>query len=174
MGIRNRIKKRLPIFGRKTVSPAAPPAFNDEPSSPSFEPAPYTEPASPRGDKEVQTFLKDFVTENQIVIFMKGSPESPSCGFSANASAILASYGKEFAHFDVFLDQDVREGVKDFHSGQHSWSPLVVSLLVSRYPDSSSIQWAEIRNWCPWRVTINNQIVPNSSVWMMWIRGQHV
>ena len=114
MGIRNRIKKRLPIFGRKTVSPAAPPVFNDEPSSPSFEPAPYTEPASPRGDKEVQSFLKDFVTENQIVIFMKGSPESPSCGFSANASAILASYGKEFAHFDVFLDQDVREGVKDF------------------------------------------------------------
>ena len=113
MGIRNRIKKRLPIFGRKTVSPAVPP-HNEEPSKPTFEPASYTEPASPRGDKEVQIFLKDFIKENQIVIFMKGSPESPSCGFSANASAILASYGKEFAYFDVFLDQDVREGIKDF------------------------------------------------------------
>ena len=114
MGIRSRIKKRLPIFGRKTVSPVAPTPTNDNVEASHFEPEPYNEPASQRGDQDVQSFLKDFVTQNQIVIFMKGSPESPSCGFSANASAILSSYGKPYAHFDVFLDQDVREGVKDY------------------------------------------------------------
>ena len=113
MGIRSRIKKRLPIFGRKNTPPAPVPSAEST-SGTAFEPEPYVEPASPRGDQEVQSFLKTFVSDNPIVIFMKGSPESPSCGFSANASAILASYGREFAHFDVFLDQDVREGVKDF------------------------------------------------------------
>ena len=113
MGIRSRIKKRLPIFGRKNTPPA-PVSPSESSSSTAFEPEPYAEPASPRGEQDVQVFLKEFVSNNQIVIFMKGSPESPSCGFSANASAILTSYGRQFTHFDVFLDQDVREGVKDF------------------------------------------------------------
>ena len=74
------------------------------------------EPKSARGDQDVQTFLTELVGQNKIVLFMKGSPSSPKCGFSANAAGILSSYGIDFAHFDVISDYDVREGVKDFSS----------------------------------------------------------
>ena len=45
---------------------------------------------------------------------MKGSPSDPMCGFSATASSILNSYQVPFEYFDVFTDQEVREGVKEF------------------------------------------------------------
>ena len=47
---------------------------------------------------------------------MKGSPSNPMCGFSATASSILSSYQVPYEHFDVFSDQDVRDGVKMFSS----------------------------------------------------------
>jgi monothiol glutaredoxin len=137
MGIRSRIKKRLPIFGRQNNAMEEPPAdLNNEAVSPSgYTPEPYTPPKSPRGEEDVQTFLERFVTENKIVIFMKGSPASPSCGFSANASAILTSYGVEYKHFDVFLDQDVREGVKDYSQ----WPTLPQIYLNGEFIGGSDI-----------------------------------
>ena len=45
---------------------------------------------------------------------MKGSPSNPQCGFSARAVSILQSYEKKMVHFDVFIDPEVRQGVKDF------------------------------------------------------------
>lgn len=118
MGIISKIKKRLPIIGRSAradIQPGKPPA------RPQARPAPtpsfaseWEEPESPRGDTPVAEFLSAFTTDNKIVLFMKGSPDSPKCGFSANAAGILRSYGKPLAHFDVFLDPEVRQGVKEF------------------------------------------------------------
>jgi monothiol glutaredoxin len=62
----------------------------------------------------VQEYLADLTSNNKIVLFMKGSPSNPQCGFSARASAILQSYGHSFEHFDVFVDPEVRQGVKEF------------------------------------------------------------
>ena len=45
---------------------------------------------------------------------MKGSPNAPQCGFSANASGILNTYGVEFRHVDVIADPAVRQGIKEF------------------------------------------------------------
>jgi monothiol glutaredoxin len=74
------------------------------------------EPASPRGDKPVRTYLEEVVKANKVVLFMKGTPDAPSCGFSASAAGILKSYGTPFFAFDVLVDGDVREGVKEFSS----------------------------------------------------------
>ncbi len=110
MGIIKRIKRRLPIVGSgpKFRDPPQPAAAAPRP------PAPFTPPAptSLRGDRPVGEFLADYVKENAIVLFMKGSPASPMCGFSARAAGILTGTG--FAHFDVLSDPDVREGVKRF------------------------------------------------------------
>ena len=109
MGLRAKIKKRLPIFGRK-MEPKAP-----TPSSPShFEPPFFEEPKSLRGDKPVQTFIQELITNNKVVLFMKGTPQEPLCGFSANAAGILSQYDKDFASFDVLSDSDIRQGIKDF------------------------------------------------------------
>ena len=93
------------------------------------------EPKSIRGDKDVQTFLGEFVTENKIVLFMKGSPTSPKCGFSANAAGILSSYEVKFTHFDVIEDYDVREGVKDFSS----WPTLPQIYIGGEFMGGSDI-----------------------------------
>lgn len=113
MGIISSIKKRLPIVGggSGTVStPSSTPAAKPM-SSPA---APVTAAPDPRGGQDTAAFIDGFVKSNTIAIFMKGSPAQPGCGFSANASAILASYGHDLAHFDVFSDPSVRQGVKDY------------------------------------------------------------
>ena len=113
MGLRDKIKRRLPIVGSRRATPA--PSATPRPRPPSADFAPqWEEPASPRGEQPVSEFLQEFTTKNQIVLFMKGSPGAPKCGFSANAAGILSTYGKPLAHFDVFLDPDVRSGVKEF------------------------------------------------------------
>ncbi|MBA2660825.1 MAG: Grx4 family monothiol glutaredoxin [Bradymonadaceae bacterium] len=52
------------------------------------------------------------VSENNVVLYMKGLPDSPMCGFSARASAILQSYGIPFFAVNILADQEKREGVK--------------------------------------------------------------
>jgi monothiol glutaredoxin len=111
MGIRSKIKKRLPIFGRKST-PQPPPASST--SGRTYTPPVFEEPVSARGDKSVSEFIQEFVSENKVVLFMKGTPDQPQCGFSANAAGILVGYDKDFASFDVISDPDVRQGVKNF------------------------------------------------------------
>lgn len=120
MGIIKRIKRRLPIVGaggnrggRQPEASAARPAYNPSSWTP---PEPEPEPESARGEQPAAEFIAGFVKDNPLVLFMKGSPSSPSCGFSANATAILAGYGKPITHFDVLSDPDVRSAVKDFSS----------------------------------------------------------
>jgi len=67
-----------------------------------------------RGEQDVQTFIAELVGSNKIVLFMKGNPSSPMCGFSANAAGILMQYGKPLTHFDILSDPEVRQGVKEF------------------------------------------------------------
>ena len=106
MSIIGRIKKALPIAGAPQPRPAAPPvARYSEP-----------EPVSARGGTPPLEFIETLVKSNPIVIFMKGSPTAPQCGFSARASSILLSYGHPLTHFNVFEDDGVRESVKQYSS----------------------------------------------------------
>ncbi len=110
MGIRDKakkIKQLLPIVGAGgNVTSAAPPA----PARPVVAPTPP--PAKP--PRDVQAFLDETVKANAVVLFMKGTPSSPMCGFSANAAGILQSYGGELFHVDVIADPEVRQGVKEY------------------------------------------------------------
>ena len=69
--------------------------------------------------------IQEQIKSNSILLYMKGSPQLPQCGFSANASAILRTYGKPLAHFDVLSDPEVRQGIKDFSN----W-PTIPQLYV--------------------------------------------
>ena len=63
----------------------------------------------------VQDKIRDQVTGHPVVLYMKGSPQMPMCGFSATATQILKMCGvdKPFT-VDVLQDQDVREGIKQY------------------------------------------------------------
>lgn len=72
------------------------------------------EPRSARGATPPAEFIEGLVKGNGLVLFMKGSPSAPMCGFSARAAAILQSYGKPITHFNVLEDEAVREAVKQY------------------------------------------------------------
>jgi len=58
--------------------------------------------------------IGEVVKNNDIVLFMKGTPEFPQCGFSQRVAAILSSHEIPFAAVNVLLDDAVRQGIKDF------------------------------------------------------------
>ena len=63
---------------------------------------------------DVSTRLQGLVDTNPVVLFMKGSPLFPQCGFSSRAVAILNHLNVEFESVDVLQDQEVRQGIKAF------------------------------------------------------------
>ena len=52
--------------------------------------------------------IKQQIAENPILIYMKGSPKLPSCGFSAQASQALMACGEQFAYVDILQNPDIR------------------------------------------------------------------
>jgi monothiol glutaredoxin len=54
------------------------------------------------------------VTGNDVLLFMKGTPLFPQCGFSSRAIAILDHLGVEYATIDVLQDQGIRQGIKEY------------------------------------------------------------
>ena len=58
--------------------------------------------------------IKQLVDESQVLLFMKGSPKFPQCGFSSLACQVLDACGAQYETFDVLQDPDVREGIKIF------------------------------------------------------------
>lgn len=63
---------------------------------------------------DVQAKIKEMVTTNNVVLFMKGSPKFPQCGFSSVASQILNACDAPFLAVDVLQDMEVREGIKQY------------------------------------------------------------
>ena len=62
-----------------------------------------------------QEQIKQQVTGNPVVLYMKGTPQFPQCGFSANAVRILNALGvKNFFSVDVLANPDIRQGIKDY------------------------------------------------------------
>ena len=58
--------------------------------------------------------IKQLIDENQVLLFMKGNPKFPQCGFSSLACQVLDTCGAKYETFDVLQDPDVREGIKLF------------------------------------------------------------
>jgi monothiol glutaredoxin len=61
-----------------------------------------------------QARIAELVQGSDVLLFMKGSPLFPQCGFSSRAVAILQHLGVEFDSVDVLQDQEVRQGIKAF------------------------------------------------------------
>ena len=63
---------------------------------------------------DVQERIREIVKNNRIVLFMKGTPEQPLCGYSANTSRMLGSLGASYVSVDVIGEPEYRDGVKVF------------------------------------------------------------
>ncbi|HBK56235.1 MAG TPA: Grx4 family monothiol glutaredoxin, partial [Xanthomonadales bacterium] len=71
--------------------------------------------------------IEHLLESNRVMLFMKGQPGAPRCGFSAKAVAALDSLGVAYGHVDVLSDPDIREGIKLFGS----W-PTIPQLYIGR------------------------------------------
>ncbi|RMF24429.1 MAG: Grx4 family monothiol glutaredoxin, partial [Deltaproteobacteria bacterium] len=69
--------------------------------------------------------IKEQIEKDRIVLYMKGTPAMPQCGFSQMTAEILRRTGKEFVAYDVLADPSLREGIKQFSN----W-PTIPQLYV--------------------------------------------
>ena len=65
---------------------------------------------------EVNERIKKQLADYPVLLYMKGSPDFPQCGFSAQAVAALRALGTEFAHVNIFEDPELREALKVYSS----------------------------------------------------------
>ena len=63
---------------------------------------------------EIKTKIKDLIDSNNVCLFMKGTPESPQCGFSMAVSNVLKHLKVNFKGINVLDDDNLRQGIKDF------------------------------------------------------------
>jgi monothiol glutaredoxin len=73
----------------------------------------------------IQTAIKGAITDNPVILFMKGTPSHPGCGFSARVSAILESLDQPFAAVDVLPDPRIRQEL----SALSNW-PTIPQLFI--------------------------------------------
>ena len=76
-------------------------------------------------DDTVQQRISQNVAEHPVVLFMKGTPVFPQCGFSAAVVQILSHLGVKFKGIDVLADPEIRQGIKEFSN----W-PTIPQLYV--------------------------------------------
>lgn len=75
---------------------------------------------------DTQDKIKQQISGNPVILYMKGTPEAPQCGFSMRSVQILRACGVKFASVDVLADNEVREGIKRFSN----W-PTIPQLYVN-------------------------------------------
>jgi monothiol glutaredoxin len=63
---------------------------------------------------QVTERIKQDITDNPVLLYMKGTPVFPQCGFSAAVVQILTTMGVKFKGIDVLADPEIREGIKTF------------------------------------------------------------
>ncbi|HYR34541.1 MAG TPA: Grx4 family monothiol glutaredoxin [Burkholderiales bacterium] len=76
---------------------------------------------------DIKQRIQDQVTGSPVVLYMKGTPQAPQCGFSALAVQVLNACGvRDFASVDVLADAEIRQGIKEYAN----W-PTIPQLYVN-------------------------------------------
>jgi monothiol glutaredoxin len=73
----------------------------------------------------IQDQIRQQIEQNDVIIYMKGTPDFPQCGFSSRAVSILNSCGAQFAAVNVLESPEIRQGIKDYSN----W-PTIPQLYV--------------------------------------------
>lgn len=86
-------------LSRTDRAPAAPSAYDTDMGDDAVE-----------TPEQLEERLKKLMAQERVMLFMKGSPDVPRCGFSRQTVALLREQGVEFGHFDILSDETVRSG----------------------------------------------------------------
>ena len=66
--------------------------------------------------EDLRKRISDTISRGRVMLFMKGNPAMPQCGFSASVVSILKQTGVTFDSFNILADQELREGLKEYSS----------------------------------------------------------
>lgn len=75
----------------------------------------------------IEDKINNLINVNKVLLFMKGNPKFPQCGFSSTACQILDASGISYETIDVLQDPDIREGIKTFSN----W-PTIPQLYINK------------------------------------------
>lgn len=78
-------------------------------------------------EKDIFSEIENYIAENDIVLFMKGTADFPQCGFSSMVVSILRTLGVNFKDVNVLADQNLRQAIKDFSD----W-PTIPQLYIEK------------------------------------------
>jgi monothiol glutaredoxin len=67
-------------------------------------------------DETLKKRIEDTISKDRIMLFMKGNPAMPQCGFSAAVVGVLKEEGVQFGSFNILGDNELREGLKEYSS----------------------------------------------------------
>ena len=76
---------------------------------------------------ETKKKIENFINENDVCLFMKGTPDAPQCGFSMAVANILKHLNINFKGIDVLEDENLRQGIKEFSD----W-PTIPQLYIKK------------------------------------------
>ena len=76
---------------------------------------------------EIKETIENLISENDVCLFMKGTPDTPQCGFSMAVSNVLKHLNVRFKGINVLEDENLRQGIKDFSD----W-PTIPQLYVKK------------------------------------------
>jgi monothiol glutaredoxin len=76
-------------------------------------------------EQQISAAIKEAIADNEVILFMKGTPEAPRCGFSARSVAVLEAVGTPFAAVDILPDPRIRQEL----SAISNW-PTIPQLFV--------------------------------------------
>jgi monothiol glutaredoxin len=76
-------------------------------------------------EQQIREAIQEAISEHEVILFMKGTPEAPRCGFSARTVATLEALGAQFAAVDILPDPRIRQEL----SGLSNW-PTIPQLFV--------------------------------------------
>ena len=78
-------------------------------------------------ENSVREKIENLINESEVMLFMKGTPDMPQCGFSAAVIGVLNHLGVNYNTSNVLQDQEIREGIKEFSD----W-PTIPQLYVKK------------------------------------------
>jgi glutaredoxin-related protein len=79
------------------------------------------------------------MNKHKVVLFMKGNPSAPKCGFSRQTVGLLREKGVEFAWFDILSDEDVRQGLKRVNDWPSESGPYTSGTSADAKPSRRSL-----------------------------------
>ncbi|KAL7417803.1 glutaredoxin [Mrakia frigida] len=113
-----------PALTAAVESYSTPASSSSNPSNSSTTPLSSTS-LSPQPPQSLEDKLTGLMNRAPVMLFMKGNPDAPQCGFSRQTVALLRGEGVQFGWFDIFSDQSVREGLK-----KHNDWPTFPQIIV--------------------------------------------